>query len=102
MRECPIQPLSDYVVVRPETPEEMTKGGLHIPDSAKERPMQGEVLAVGPGRIEPGIGTVLPSVAVGNTVLFGRFAGTEVLLKDVRVLILREEDILGIVTDVES
>lgn len=93
---CRLRPLSDHVVVRPEQAETMTEGGLIIPETAKEKPMQGEILAVGPGRIEPGVGTVVPAVSVGDTVLFGRFAGTEVVLDDVRVLILREEDVLGV------
>ena len=95
---CRLQPLADHVVVLPQEAESLTEGGLVIPDTAKEKPMQGAVLAVGPGRVEPGIGTVLPAVAVGQTVLFGRYAGTEVVLDDVRILILREEDCLGIVT----
>jgi chaperonin GroES len=93
---CRLRPLSDHVVVRPEVAEAMTEGGLIIPETAKEKPMHGDVLAVGPGRIEPGVGTVVPAVYVGDTILFGRFAGTEVVLDDVRVLILREEDVLGV------
>lgn len=93
---CRLTPLSDHVVVLPKEAEQMTEGGLIIPDTAKERPVEGEVLAVGPGRTEPGVGTVVPAVTVGQTVLFGRYAGAEVTLDDCRVLIMREEDILGI------
>lgn len=93
---CRLKPLADHVVIRPAAAKATTDGGLVIPDSAKEIPMQGEVLAVGPGRIDPGIGTVLPAVNVGDAVLFGRYAGVEVTLDGEDVRIMREEDILGI------
>lgn len=93
---CRLTPLADHVVILPTAAAEMTEGGLIIPNTAKERPVEGEVLAVGPGRTEPGIVTVVPAVTVGQTVLFGRYAGAEVTLDDERVLLMREEDILGI------
>lgn len=93
---CRLRPLGDHVVVVPDLAEDVTAGGIIVPETAKEKPMQGTVLAVGPGRVEPGIGTVLPSVKDGDRVLFGRYAGTAVTLDDVAVLILREEDCLGI------
>jgi chaperonin GroES len=92
-----LQPLHDHVVVLPTEAEAVTAGGILVPDTAKEKPMQGEVLAVGPGRHEQGQ-TVLMTVTPGETVLFGRYAGTEVHLDGLRVLILREEDVLGILT----
>lgn len=93
---CRLRPLADHVVIRPADPKAVSEGGILIPDSAKEVPMRGEVLAVGPGRIEPGVGTVLPAVAVGDAVLFGRYAGVEVQLDGEDVRIMREEDILGV------
>lgn len=90
------QPLHDHVVVRPTEADSISEGGIILAETAKEKPMQGEVLAVGPGRVEPGIGTVVPTVQPGQLVLFGRYAGTEVVLDGQRVLILREEDVLGI------
>jgi chaperonin GroES len=91
-----LRPLADHVVVLPTEAEAVTEGGIIVPDTAKEKPMQGEVLAVGPGRIEPGIGTILPTVEKGQVVLFGRYAGTAVTLDGLACLILREEEILGI------
>lgn len=99
---CRLKPLADHVVIRPADPKAMTEGGIVIPDSAKEVPMRGEVLAVGPGRIEPGVGTVLPSVKVGDEVLFGRYAGVEVTLDGEEVRIMREEDVLGILMPEEK
>jgi len=93
---CRLRPLSDHVVVLPDTPDAISAGGIVIPESAKEKPAQGTVLAVGPGRIEPGIGTVVPSVQVGDVVLFGRYSGVSMTLDDVAVLVMREEDVLGV------
>lgn len=93
---CRLQPLADHVVVLPDAAKATTEGGLVIPDSAQEVPMRGRVLATGPGAILPGIGSVPMTVAVGQAVLFGRYAGVEVLLDGEQVRIMREEDILGI------
>lgn len=94
--QCRLQPLADHVVVRPAAAKTTTDGGLVIPDSAQEVPMRGTVLAVGPGAVLPGIGSVPVTVQVGQDVLFGRYAGVEVRLDDEDVRIMREEDILGI------
>lgn len=83
-------------MILPAVIPDVTEGGILKPESAKEVPMQGTVLAVGPGRVEPGIGTVLPSVAVGEQVLFGRYSGQEFRLDGERVLIMREQDVLGV------
>jgi chaperonin GroES len=93
-----VQPLGDRVVVKPKPREEKTKGGIYLPDTAsKERPMQGEVLAVGPGRLLER-GERLPmSVRVGDQVLFAKYAGTEYKIDDEEYLILSEKDILGII-----
>lgn len=95
---CRLRPLADHVVLRPAAPKAVSDGGIVIPDVAHEVPMRGEVLAVGPGRVEPQIGTVVPAVAVGDEVLFGRYAGVQVQLDGEDVRIMREEDILGVLT----
>lgn len=92
---CRLQPLADCVVVIPDTAAETTAGGLIVVDSAKEKPQTGEVWAVGPGKATPS-GSLVPAVQVGQTVLFGRYAGAELTLDDVAVLVMREDDILGI------
>lgn len=96
MKPCRLQPLADHVVVLPTPVADVTAGGIVKPDSAKEVPVEGTVLAVGPGAVIANVGTVPPAVAVGETVLFGRYAGCEVLLDGQRVLIMREQDILGV------
>ena len=90
-----INPLSDRVVVKPAQAEEMTSSGLYIPDTAKEKPQRGTVLAVGPGRVENGT-KIDPSVKEGDTVLYGKYSGTEITLDGEDVLIMREADILGV------
>jgi len=91
-----IKPLADRVVVRPLEAEEKTKGGLYVPDTAKERPMQGEVVAVGPGRTEDGK-KVAPEVKVGDKILYGKYSGTEVTYDGIEYLIMRESDIFAII-----
>jgi chaperonin GroES len=95
-----IQPLGDRVVVKPKPREERTKGGLFLPDTAsKERPMQGEIIAVGPGG-RTNDGKILPmSVRAGQQVLFAKYAGTEFKIDDQEYLILQEKDILGIIEE---
>jgi len=91
-----LRPLNDRVVVKRVEEEEKTKGGIIIPDTAKEKPIQGEVLAVGSGRImEDGTKRAL-DVKKGDRVLFGKYAGTEITLEGQEVLIMREDDILAI------
>ena len=92
-----IRPLHDRVIVRRIDAEEKTAGGIIIPDTAKEKPIQGEVLAVGPGARDES-GRVNPlDVRVGDIVLFGKWGGTEVKLDGEEVLVLKESDIIGIV-----
>ncbi|MDA0685158.1 MAG: co-chaperone GroES [Bacteroidetes bacterium] len=93
-----IKPLGDRVVVRPQPAEEKTASGLFIPDTAKEKPQRGEVVSVGPGKVENGI-KVDMSVSKGDTVLYGKYSGTEINISDEDLLIMRESDILGIVND---
>ena len=91
-----VTPLSDRVVVRAMEETEQMRGGLFIPDTAKEKPQQGEIVAVGPGKYEDG--KLVPmTVKVGDKVLYGKYSGTEVTLDDEQFLILRESDVLAII-----
>lgn len=92
-----IKPLSDRVVVRPKPAEEKTSSGLFIPDTAKEKPQQGTIVSVGPGRVENGT-RIDMSVHEGDTVLYGKYSGTEVTLDGEDLLIMRETDIFGVVS----
>lgn len=92
-----LTPLADRVVVRPQAAEEKTSGGLIIPDTAKEKPQKGIVVAVGPGKVENGT-KIDMTVNDGDVVLYGKYAGTEVTIDGEDVLIMRESDILGIVS----
>jgi chaperonin GroES len=92
-----IRPLHDRVIVRRLEGEEKTKGGIIIPDTAKEKPLEGKVIAVGKGKILEN-GEVRPlDVKEGDRILFGKYAGTEVKIEGDEHLILREEDILGVI-----
>jgi chaperonin GroES len=96
----PFQPLGDRVVVKPKPKEERTKGGIFLPDTAtKERPMEGKVIAVGPGR-RTDEGKLVPmNVEVGQQVLFAKYAGTEFEIDDEEFLVLQEKDILGLIKE---
>ncbi|HHW14705.1 MAG TPA: co-chaperone GroES [Firmicutes bacterium] len=90
-----IKPLADRVVVKVLTQEEVTSGGIVLPDTAKEKPQEGEVVAVGPGKYEDG--KLVPmTVKVGEKVIFSKYGGTEVKIDGVEYLILRESDILAV------
>ncbi len=91
-----VQPLGDRVVVRPFEETETMRGGLYIPDTAKEKPLQGEILAVGPGRFEKGE-RVPMDVKVGQKVLYSKYAGTDFRLGSDELLIIKESDVLAIV-----
>lgn len=91
-----IRPLQDRVIVKRLEEEERTTGGIIIPDTAKEKPQQGKVMAVGKGRTLEKGGVVPPVVKEGDRVLFSKYAGTEVKVDGDEVLIMREDDILGI------
>jgi chaperonin GroES len=91
-----IQPLADRVVVKAQAAEEKTASGLFIPDTAKEKPQKGTIVAVGPGRVENGT-KIDMTVKAGDTVLYGKYSGTEITIDDEEYLIMRESDILGIV-----
>lgn len=93
-----LQPLEDRLVVRPSESEETTASGLVIPDTAKEKPQQGEVLAVGPGKRSETTGEVIPvDVAVGDTVVYSKYGGTEIASGGEDLLILNARDVLAIV-----
>jgi chaperonin GroES len=92
-----IQPLADRVVVKALEETEQMRGGLYIPDTAKEKPQQGEVIAVGPGKLSDEGKRIGPDVKVGNRVLYGKYSGTEVNVEGEEYLILRESDILAII-----
>lgn len=94
-----LQPLEDRIVVKPGDAEEMTVSGLVIPDTAKEKPQQGEVLAVGPGRRSEQSGELIPvDVAVGDVVLYSKYGGTEVTVDGDDLLVLSSRDVLAKVT----
>jgi len=93
-----VQPLADRVVVHPATEAEEMRGGLYIPDTAKETPSQGEVVAVGPGRLSEDGTRLEPDVKVGDKVLYGKYSGSDVTLDGVEYLILRESDILAVIS----
>jgi chaperonin GroES len=92
-----IRPLQDRVVIKRVQEEQKTKGGIIIPDSAKEKPVEGEVVAVGNGKVQEDGNVRKLDVKAGDRVLFGKFAGTEIKLDGEEHLILREDDILGVV-----
>ena len=91
-----LRPLADHVLIRRHEVDEQYPGGIVIPDTAKERPQEGEILAVGPGRMMDDGHRQPIAVAIGNTVLFGKYAGTEIKLDQEDLLVMRESDILGI------
>lgn len=93
-----IRPLADRIVVKPLEETEQMRGGLYIPDTAKEKPQQGEVVAVGPGKLTDEGKRVDLEVKQGDRVLYGKYSGTEVTLGDEQYLILRESDVLAVLT----
>jgi chaperonin GroES len=92
-----IRPLQDRVIVKRVEEEETTKGGIIIPDSAKEKPQEGKIVAVGPGKVADSGEKVALEVKEGDRVLFSKYAGTEIKIEDEEHLIMREDDILGII-----
>lgn len=92
-----VKPLADRVLIKPSEAEESKKGGIIIPDTAKEKPQQGEVMEVGPGRVTDDGKKIAMEVKKGDRVLYGKYSGTEVTIDDVEYLVVRESDILAIV-----
>ncbi len=93
-----VKPLNDRVLVKRIEPEQKAKGGIIIPDTAKEKPLEGKVVAVGAGRLDDNGKRVTLDVKAGDRVLIGKYIGAEVKIDDVEYLIVREEEILGIVS----
>ena len=92
-----LKPLADRVVVQPAAAEEKTKSGIIIPDTAKEKPQRGEVVAVGDGKTSDNGTLIKPTVKVGDVVLYGKYSGTEITMDGTDYLIMKESDILAIV-----
>lgn len=92
-----IRPLDDRILVKPNTPDEKTKHGIYLPEGAKEKPMMGKVLAVGPGKLNDEGQRSALSVKKGETVVYGKYAGTEVEIDGDNLIIVRENDLLGVV-----
>lgn len=96
MSDIKLKPLGDRVVVKPAAAEEKTAGGIILPDTAKEKPVEGNVVAVGPGKVADDGKTIKMEVKVGDIVLYGKYSGTEVTINGEEYLIMRENDIFGI------
>ena len=92
-----IQPLADRIMVKVLEAKEVTKGGIVLPDTAKEKPQEAEVVAVGKGRVSDEGKVIAPEVKAGDKILFGKYSGTEIMMDGTEYLILKEEDILAIV-----
>ena len=97
MADIKIQPLGDRVIVKPTEPKEVRKGGIIIPDTVKDKPQEGEIIAVGRGKSNDKGETFPLDVKAGDRVLFGKYAGTEIKIDGEDFLIMREEEVLGIV-----
>ena len=92
-----VRPLYDRLIVKRTAEEEASKGGIIIPDTAKEKPQEGAVIAVGKGSVRNDGALIPPAVKAGDTVLFGKYAGTEMMFAGEKYLILREDDVLGVI-----
>jgi chaperonin GroES len=92
-----VKPLEDRVLVKPLEPETRTASGLYLPETAKEKPMQGKVIAAGPGKLMDNGKRANLSIKIGDTVVFGKYAGTEVEIKGDKHLIMRETELLGVI-----
>ncbi len=92
-----VKPLEDRILIKPLDPETKTTAGIYLPESAKEKPIQGKVVAVGPGKLLDNGERVKPSVKKGDTVVFGKYSGTEIEIKNVKHMIMRESELLGLI-----
>jgi len=98
MAKINLKPLGDRVIIKPAAAEEVTKGGIYLPDTAQEKPQRGEVVAVGTGKISEETGKTIPmTVKVGDKVLYGKYSGTEVMIDGEEYLIMRESDIFAVI-----
>lgn len=98
MSEIKLKPLGDRVVVKPAAAEEKTAGGIILPDTVKEKPVEGTVVAAGPGKVADDGKAIKMEVKVGDKVLYGKYSGTEVTINGEEYLIMRESDIFGILS----
>lgn len=92
-----VKPLSDRIIVKPAEAEEKTASGLIIPDTAKEKPMKGEVMAVGTGKVTDDGKSIKMELKVGDKILYGKYSGTEVIIEGDEFLIMRESDVYGVI-----
>ncbi len=95
MAATKLQPLADRVLVKPIEKEEKTKSGIYLPDTAKEKPQEGEVIAVGPGKIDETGKRIPMDLKVGDRVIYAKYGGTEIKIDEVEMMILRESDVLA-------
>ena len=95
VKKTKLQPLADRLVVKPIQKEEMTKSGIFIPDTAKEKPQEGEVIAIGPGKMTDDGQRIPLELKVGDRVIYSKYGGSEIKIEDVEMIILRESDILA-------
>ena len=93
----PVRPLEDRILVKPLEAETKTASGIFLPESAKEKPMQGKVVTTGPGKLLDNGERIKPAISKGDTVVYSKYAGTEVEIKNVTHLIVRESELLGVV-----
>ncbi|MCK9266361.1 co-chaperone GroES [bacterium] len=99
MGKLKIRPLGDRIVVEPLEAVEKTKGGIILPDSAKEKPQEGKIVAIGKGKTDDSGKVIEMEVKVGDKVLYGKYAGTEINIDNVEYMILREEDVLAVIDE---
>ena len=92
-----VKPLEDRILIKPIEPEGKTASGIYLPESAKEKPMQGKVVAIGPGRLLDNGERVTPGVTKGDTVVYGKYSGTEIEIKNIPHIIVRESELLGVI-----
>lgn len=92
-----LKPLGDRVIVKPKEAEEVTKGGIILPDTAKEKPQEGEVVAAGPGRVTEDGKKIAMELKVGDKILYGKYSGTEIKIDEVEYLIMRETDVYAVI-----
>jgi chaperonin GroES len=99
MAKLKVRPLGDRLIVKPMEAEEKTKGGIILPDSAKEKPQEGKIVAVGKGKLDENGKPMPMEVKEGDKVLYGKYGGTEITINETEYIILREEDVLAIVEE---
>lgn len=96
-KKTKLRPLDDRILVKPDTAEDKTASGIYLPEGAKEKPMTGKVVAIGPGKLADDGSRTAPSIKKGDTIVYGKYAGTEVDVDGVEHMIIRESELLGVV-----